>query len=111
MKGQKMTAPTCKWQGASGAHYTYHVHDLGTSFKREPGNYIFARATPEGWSPIYIGESESLGDRCCRAHEKWDLAIKHGATHIHAHLSSSTPFRLAEETDLIRAWNTPCNDQ
>lgn len=106
-----MTSPTCKWQGTSGAAYDYYVHAVGTAFKREPGNYIFAKATPQGWVPIYIGESDSLGDRCCNAHEKWDAAIKYGATHIHCHLNRNKTSRLSEETDLIRWWNTPCNDQ
>jgi hypothetical protein len=108
---KKMTAPTCQWQGASGARYIYHVHTIGTGFKCEPGNYIFAKATPGGWLPIYIGESESLGDRCCRTHEKWDLAIRHGATHIHCHLTANKNARLSEETDLVREWSTPCNHQ
>ena len=106
-----MISPNCKWQGASGTYYDYYVHPVGTAFKCEPGNYIFAKATPKGWEPVYIGESESLGDRCCSEHEKWDLAIRHGATHIHCHLNLNKSARLTEETDLIRGWNTPCNDQ
>jgi hypothetical protein len=106
-----MQTSTCSWQGVSGQSYSYHVHLLGTGFKREPGNYIFAKLTPQGWVPIYIGESESLGDRCCGTHEKWDAAIRYGATHIHCHLTNNRAARLAEETDLIRAWKTPCNDQ
>lgn len=105
-----MTA-ICSWHGVSGWRYDYEVHPVGTPFRAVPGNYIFAKESAEGWVPIYIGESESLGDRCCNAHEKWDAAIRYGATHIHCHVNSDKPSRLAEETDLIRAWTTPCNDR
>lgn len=106
------SAPTCNWPGLSGQEYQYSIHPMATTFKKEPGNYIFAKLTDGLWDPIYFGEAESLGDRCCGTHEKWDLAIRHGATHIHAHLNGGgRAARLAEETDLRGNFDTPCNDQ
>lgn len=103
---------TCVWSGLSGLKYTYHVHSIGTSFKREPGNYIFAKVVNGAWSPVYIGQSDCLGERCNPSHHKWDAAIRHGATHIHAHLNTSgASARLNEETDLRSRFKTPCNDQ
>ncbi|HEY8591910.1 MAG TPA: hypothetical protein VIL42_03485 [Sphingomicrobium sp.] len=103
---------TCEWPGASGRTYTYHVYGVGTSFKTEPGNYIFAKVANGKWVPVYIGESECLGERCTSTHHKWEAALKHGATHIHAHLNKAgLQSRLDEETDLRRNFNTPCNDQ
>lgn len=108
-----MTTPQCTWPGASGRNYAYYIHSIGTTFLKEPGNYIFAKITGPGlWTPIYIGETECLGDRCGQTHEKWALAIRHGATHIHAHVNQSgVQARLNEETDLRRNYRTPCNDQ
>lgn len=102
----------CEWPGASGRTYKYHVYEIGTSFKKEPGNYIFAKVANGAWVPVYIGESDCIGERCTAVHHKWATALQHGATHIHAHLNRSGPqARLDEEADLRRNFNTPCNDQ
>ena len=45
-------------------------------------------------------------------HEKEACAKRHGATHIHAHLTSGgESIRKAEERDLILRWQPPCNEQ
>lgn len=108
-----MTAPQCNWSGASGRDYSYYIHPLGTRFLAEPGNYIFARMTGPGrWSAVYVGETECLGDRCRESHEKWTIAVRNGATHIHAHVNrGGIRQRLDEETDLRRRYRPPCNDQ
>lgn len=107
-----MNVPHQNWTGASGQNYEYEVYPIGVDFYRVPGNYILAKRNGMYWEPIYIGESSCLHDRCCERHEKWALAQRHGATHIHAHVSSIiAQVRVNEETDLRRRFKPPCNDQ
>jgi hypothetical protein len=57
---------TIMWSGQSGRQYKYWYSPMPTfKGKDQPGNYIFARWTGTGWRPVYIGETESLKDRCC----------------------------------------------
>jgi hypothetical protein len=103
---------TVRWTGVSGYGYDYEVIQWGTPLANIPGNYILCGVTPENyWNPLYIGEAEDLGNRCCGAHEKWPEATRLGAIHIHAHRHDNKQSRLAEETDLRKAFTTPLNDQ
>ena len=103
-------AQTFKWPGDSGIEYQYWIYPIGASFKKVPGNYVFAEKTPAGrWTPIYIGETGDLSERFDHHHKmrciKWN-----SATHIHVHTSSSDEkARRTEETDLIMKWNPSCN--
>ena len=91
--------------------YKYWIYPMGTSFKEEPGNYIFAKQTPGSWSPCYMGQTKNLNERL-ENHEKEACAKRHGATHIHVHLTAGgEAVRKAEEKDLIIRWKSPCNDQ
>jgi len=105
-----MENPQIYWEGKSGQKYGYWIHPIGTEFKKEPGNYIYAReSTPGHWSPAYIGQTSSLGDRLAD-HEKESCARRNGATHVHAHTTTGgEQARLGEEADLIRRWDPPCN--
>jgi hypothetical protein len=100
------------WHGLSGKEYKYWIYPIGTSFKEEPGNYIFAKETKPGhWSPCYIGQTENLDQRL-GYHEKETCAKRNGATHIHTHLTSGgETVRRAEERDLLQKWKPPCNEQ
>ena len=101
-----------KWAGQSGREYTYGIYPLGTTFKEEAGNYIFAKETsPNRWMPCYIGQTENLNRRL-GDHEKEACAKRHGASHTHAHLTAGgEAVRKAEEKDLILKWKPPCNEQ
>ena len=104
---------TCSWSGKSGTKYIYDIYPINTKWNDIGGNYIFSkRASSSIWNPIYIGETGNLNNRLTKHHEKWNCAILNGATHIHAHVrnSNSRPKRIAEETNLLRNYNTPCND-
>ena len=105
-------APTIMWPGLSGKEYKYWIYTVGTSFKEEPGNYIFSKETRPGyWSPCYIGQTENL-DKRLGDHEKEACARRYGATHIHAHTTpGGEAIRKAEEKDLIQKWKPPCNEQ
>jgi hypothetical protein len=98
------------WQGATGVRYHYHEYDPDhTSWYAVPGNYIFAMLTPAGWQAIYVGETESFKQRI-PSHERWEAARRHGATHVHARVNNAgEQARRAEESDLIRALDPPCN--
>ncbi len=107
-----MAEETIMWPGASGKEYKYWIYPIGTSFKDTPGNYIFAKETAPGrWTPVYIGETDSLKDRLSN-HEKMPCVQRHGGTHVHAHTSSAdAKTRRAEESDLLAKWDPPCNKE
>ena len=103
---------TQTWEGKSGTKYTYEVYSLDTTWNDVPGNYIFAKRTPTGWRPLYIGETSSLKGRLTplTSHEKYACAKRLGMTHIHAHTSSLVQHvRRAEEKDLVDRFTPACN--
>jgi cytosine/adenosine deaminase-related metal-dependent hydrolase len=101
------------WYGFSGKGYEYRVFPLNTRFVDQPGNYCFCGQTSSGWSPKYFGEAESLRDRLNdRFHERLECARRNGATHVAAHINvAGRDARLAEEADLRKAFDPPCNRQ
>ena len=101
---------TINWSGRSGRIYTYYIYPLGANFKKEPGNYIFAkRSSLNGWTAVYVGQTSDLDSRLAD-HEKEACARRNGATHVHAHLSSNSESeRCREEADLIDRWKPTCN--
>jgi hypothetical protein len=104
---------TTMWLGVSGKEYKYWINPIGTSFKSEPGNYIFAKETsPDVWTAIYVGETDDLGRRLNNpdSHEKMPCIRRYGGTHIHAHTSSdSEVIRRGEESDIRDKQNPKCN--
>jgi len=105
-----MTEQTIMWPGASGKDYRYWISNMDTSFKEEPGNYIFAKeVSPNRWTPVYIGETKSLKDRLPN-HEKLAFVKRYGGTHVHTHTTpGGEEARKAEEADLLEKWDPPCN--
>ena len=102
-------ADSIRWPGKSGKQYTYWTHPIGTAFQDEPGNYLYAKDTPSGWVPVYIGETSSLRDRLAN-HEKEPCAKKNGATSAHAHTEhGGEAIRRLEEEDLVDKWKPVCN--
>ncbi|KKN72927.1 hypothetical protein LCGC14_0406310 [marine sediment metagenome] len=102
--------PTISWAGTSGEKYLYWIYAIGTSFKAEPGNYIFAKETkPNTWAPVYIGQTGNLSERL-NNHDEMPCIKRNGGTHIHAHINNAgETTRLAEERDLVSKWSPPCN--
>ena len=76
-----------------------------------PGNYIFARLLGgDQWQAIYVGETSSFKDRITQSHEKLQCARRYGFTHVHAHINNGgQDVRRAEEGDIIKRYNPPCN--
>lgn len=102
---------TITWEGESGNNYKYWILPIDSSFKDEPGNYIFAKETePNTWVAVYIGQTDSLKKRL-ENHNEDSCVQRNGATHIHAHTNSSgEDARKSEEQDLIPKWKPTCND-
>lgn len=108
-----MSQQTVQWRGESGRFYEYWVYPVNTTFKDQPGNYIYAKTNVAGqWQALYIGQTSSLSQRL-GGHEKERAAkLRYGATHIQAHLAGyDEQSRRAEETDLIRRYRPPLNEQ
>ncbi|THD71239.1 MAG: hypothetical protein E7813_06040 [Bradyrhizobium sp.] len=101
---------TIDWTGKSGATYRYWFSDIRAPFKDEGGNYMFVREVSRGqWSPIYIGQADSLKARVPQ-HDRWADAVRAGATHAMSHTNpAGEQERLDEERDLIAYWNPPLN--
>ncbi len=107
-----MSERTIIWKGASGKEYKYWIYDIGyDGFDAVPANYIFTKeTTPNTHRAIYIGETKDISERF-DDHHKMPCITRNGATHIHAHKSSSSKeIRCEEEKDLIDNWNPVCND-
>jgi hypothetical protein len=114
---RKRTAVTdiVDWPGKSGAKYRYWVLENprnGAGIQAVGGNYAFVKKLPNGnYVPLYFGVAESLRDRI-PSHERFDEAVRAGATHIMAHTTPAGDVaRCAEERDLIQQWNPPLNVQ
>lgn len=80
-------ADICTWAGASGKKYEYEMHPIGTNWNDVPGNYIFAKVTsPNNWTAVYIGETESFKDRLPN-HNELPCIRRNGGTHTHVHIN------------------------
>ena len=107
-----MAMDTVNWTGLSAQKYTYYMHQLPwRPSADQTGNYIFAKESASGWQPLYFGETESFRARLVPSHEKLPCALRNGITHIHAHINTNDAARLAEESDLIAAYDAPCNKE
>ncbi|MGO8789323.1 MAG: hypothetical protein ACLQVL_18320 [Terriglobia bacterium] len=101
-----------KVQGESGKQYDYWVYPINTTFKDEPGNYIYAKRNfPTKWRVVYVGQTSSLSQRLASHEKEKSIISRGGATHILAHLSANALARRDEEIDLIRKYNPPFNER
>ena len=104
-------ASTVQWPGKFGKDYEYQVFELPVNFESGfgAGNYIFAKISPQSqWMPVYIGQTGDLSERFDE-HPARLCIRRNGATHIHAHRNPNQGSQLAEELDLLVAWNPTCN--
>ena len=87
------------------------VNDHAANWNAVPGLYIFAGLNSEGrWAALYIGQAESLADRLPN-HERWQEAVRLGATHVHARVVPQAATRDAVERELIQAYQPRLNSQ
>jgi hypothetical protein len=76
------------------------------------GNYAFVKKLANGnFIPIYfVADSLIALETRIPTHERFDDAVRAGATHVMAHTTpAGDAARIAEERDLIQRWNPPLN--
>ena len=104
--------------GKSGKIYSFNLStfdnwdDIKDGFKGH-GLYLFSnRSTGGNHNLIYLGMVTELETRFY-CHHKKDLIVKHGANCLGVcQMNNSTKDgRKAAESDLLAAYNFPCNDQ
>ena len=97
---------TVNWGG-----YEFDVCSQTANWNDVGGVYIFAGLNQNGrWRAYYIGQAESLKDRI-PGHERWNEAVRLGATHVHARVVSQAAMRDAIEASLIASYQPPLNVQ
>ncbi|MCI0432583.1 MAG: hypothetical protein L0271_02880 [Gemmatimonadetes bacterium] len=98
------------WTGKSGQKYRYTVYMFGTVFGPGPANFIFAHESRPGhYVPVYIGQTGDLSEPF-EDHVALECIKQRRVTHIHVrHSDAREELRRAERSDLILAWNPPCN--
>jgi len=108
-------------QGMSGTNYIFNVYgftkfsDLTDAFENIPALYAFTKRFAKGSSfthdLIYIGETSDLSTRFYNYHKK-NCVIKGNANCICIHsFWGKESERLAAETDILNAFDLPCNDK
>ena len=107
-------------KGMSGRDYIFNVYgfskfsDLADAFKAIPALYVFTRRFAKGVSfthdLIYVGETGDLSIRFDN-HHKENCITRRNANCICIHsFYGSESERLASETDILNAFNLPCNN-
>jgi hypothetical protein len=98
------------WTGKSGQKYRYTVYMFGTVFGPGPANFIFAHETRPGqYEAVYIGQTGDLSEPF-EDQVALQCMKQKRVTHIHVrHSDAREELRRAERSDLISAWNPPCN--
>lgn len=91
--------------------HEFRVYPLDTTWNNVAGVYIFCGINTQGyWVPLYVGQTDSFKDRFS-SHEKWNLATRNGATHIHARAIPHAHMRDAVELELIQKLQPRLNEQ
>ena len=91
--------------------YDFFVYGPDTNWYDKPGAYIFAyRTASNTWYGLYVGQADSLKARLPN-HERWDEAVRRGATHIHALVVTNPGTREALEEALLARYSFPMNAQ
>jgi hypothetical protein len=113
--GTETKTETIVLTGASGKKYTFYVYDWGAEFKKVGGVYAVLKAVRNQagsltYYVIYIGQTGDLSERFDN-HHKVDCFRRNGANRISAFSEGNEKSRLAAESDLIAAYDPPCNDK
>lgn len=96
---------TVNWNGT----ILYILDEHGC--KDEAGIYVLAGLNKDGiWNGYYIGQAVNLKTRLA-SHDRWNEAVRLGATHIHAVLVPKQADRDNLERELIQYFQPPLNAQ
>lgn len=92
--------------------YPFDVCEHGGCWNEVGGIYIMTGLNfPLNlWTAQYIGETDNYHSRI-PSHGMWPLAVRLGATHVHAMVVEQEATRLAIERELIEAFQPPLNTQ
>ena len=102
---------TITLKGESGKTYEFNIYDRSATFTAVGAIYVMSRvSSPNTYSIIYIGETGDLSSRPLD-HHKTACFDKHKADKLLIRSAPNAKQRLADETDLIRHYQPPCNDQ
>ena len=90
--------------------HEFNVYTMdGGAWKDHGGVYVFAGRDSSGqWRAYYVGQTRSFAKRF-PSHEKWDLATRYGATHVHTRRIASASLRSAIERQIILSEDPPLN--
>ena len=106
-----MQGPKIKMEGLNREYDFTPI--LSAHIPESPGIYIFAKQTPTGWMPLYIGETENIKTRIS-GHEKIPCVERHGGKDfcvlVYVNVYWDRDRRLMAENDLVSRWNPPCNE-
>lgn len=99
--------------GESGQEYQFDVYPIDTSFNSLGAVYYISKRDRKSdgkgsHTKIYIGQTGDLSERFDN-HHKADCFTSHSANCISILLESNESNRFKIETDLVRAYNPPCN--
>jgi hypothetical protein len=101
------------WSGKTGVMYRYWLANVGAAFEDTPGNFMLLRETVPGqYTPLYIGEAESLEHalNSIDAGPGVAAALEAGATKVCSHATAGGEIgRRIEARDLIAAYDPPVN--
>lgn len=111
MNTQTSVKTTVVLTGKSGAKYSFVVYARAQKFNPVGAIYVMSKRLDDGrYSIIYIGQTGDLSSRPLN-HHRTACFDKHGADHLLIHVEQDAKKRLAIETDLIQAYQPPCNGQ
>lgn len=101
----------CLWPLENGQTLEFTIYSPCSNWNKVAGLYIFAHNVDgQHWRALYIGQTNDFSSRL-PSHEKWDFAVQHGATHIHALVVSDECMRDLWEKRLIAHLQPQLNDQ
>lgn len=97
--------------GESGKSYEFNIYKRSATFTAVGAIYVMSTKTAAGkYKLIYIGETGDLSKRPLN-HHRTDCFDKRGADMLLIRTANVAKQRLADETDLIRKYDPPCNLQ
>lgn len=103
-------ATQINWPLGNGQTLNFDVYDTNTDWNSVAGLYIFSYQTANGWRALYVGKTENFQSRFS-SHERWNEAVRKGATHIHAMIVPLVESRERWEGALIQHLQPPMNVQ
>jgi hypothetical protein len=89
----------------------FTIYDPNTvTWNAVAGLYIFAYDDGQYWRALYVGKTEDFSARI-PSHERFDEAVRRGATHVHAAVIPQAANRDTWEQLLIAQLQPPLNVQ